>query len=289
MTLKTMLLPWEGEPANAAVLDVALALGRRFDVHIEALHVRNAPIDSTPFVFDRLSPRLKASVLQESAHAIEARAAAARELFEGCCAERGVPLSDDLRHRKGVSARWREVEGRTVDELVRYARMADLAAVELPGPKRDHVRRSPAGENLEALLLGTGRPVLIAPPLQASSAGRRIAIGWNDSAESTRALSVCLALLRDAERVDLCVSQRRMDSATRMVEYLGWHDVSAGIQVLELHGVTVARALLNSAKHAGADLLVVGGYSRSRTKQLLFGGVTRRLLYAADLPVIMVH
>jgi len=37
------------------------------------------------------------------------------------------------------------------------------------------------------------------------------------------------------------------------------------------------------------NLLVVGGYSRSRLRELILGGVTAHLLSSAEIPVFMVH
>ena len=47
--------------------------------------------------------------------------------------------------------------------------------------------------------------------------------------------------------------------------------------------------LLLEARAAAINLLVVGGYSRSRLRELMFGGVTGHLLAESDIPVFMVH
>ena len=38
-----------------------------------------------------------------------------------------------------------------------------------------------------------------------------------------------------------------------------------------------------------ADLLVVGGYGHSRTREMILGGVTRDLLHHMTVPVLMSH
>jgi len=48
-------------------------------------------------------------------------------------------------------------------------------------------------------------------------------------------------------------------------------------------------ALLEQAKKVRADLIVMGGYGRSATTQLIFGGVTREMLVTAKIPLLMVH
>jgi nucleotide-binding universal stress UspA family protein len=39
----------------------------------------------------------------------------------------------------------------------------------------------------------------------------------------------------------------------------------------------------------GADLLVLGGYGRTRLSELVMGGVTRHVLAEAKLPVLLAH
>jgi nucleotide-binding universal stress UspA family protein len=42
-------------------------------------------------------------------------------------------------------------------------------------------------------------------------------------------------------------------------------------------------------REIGADLVVMGAYSRHRLREILFGGVTEHMLFAADVPVFMLH
>jgi nucleotide-binding universal stress UspA family protein len=50
-----------------------------------------------------------------------------------------------------------------------------------------------------------------------------------------------------------------------------------------------AETLLAAAAELGAGLLVMGGYSHSRVRELIFGGVTAHVLRGAALPVLMAH
>ena len=54
-------------------------------------------------------------------------------------------------------------------------------------------------------------------------------------------------------------------------------------------GLSPADALLDYASDIGADLLVVGGYGHSRTREMIMGGVTRDLLQHMTVPVLMSH
>jgi nucleotide-binding universal stress UspA family protein len=48
-------------------------------------------------------------------------------------------------------------------------------------------------------------------------------------------------------------------------------------------------ALLSFAAERGCDLLVMGAYAHSRTRELVLGGVTRTILEEMTLPVLMAH
>ena len=79
--------------------------------------------------------------------------------------------------------------------------------------------------------------------------------------------------LGKADSVTVLASQKRAASAQELAEYLGWHGIKPAVKIFE----------------AGADLLVIGGYTHTRARQLLFGGVTRHIFEAADIPVMMAH
>jgi len=46
---------------------------------------------------------------------------------------------------------------------------------------------------------------------------------------------------------------------------------------------------LHEVKRMRADLLVMGAYGRSRLRERILGGATRRVLSQATLPVLMQH
>ena len=65
--------------------------------------------------------------------------------------------------------------------------------------------------------------------------------------------------------------------------------VDYGESNLELVREARPRLLPRYQSLADADLLVMGAYSHSRLREMVFGGVTKRVLNDAALPVLMVH
>jgi nucleotide-binding universal stress UspA family protein len=76
--------------------------------------------------------------------------------------------------------------------------------------------------------------------------------------------------------------------APDMIQFLLRHGVQARA-ASEVTGIDIADALLSRLSDLGADLLVMGGYSHSRLRERVLGGVTRQILAQMTVPVLMAH
>jgi len=54
-------------------------------------------------------------------------------------------------------------------------------------------------------------------------------------------------------------------------------------------GGRIGQRLLASAQAAGADLLLMGAYGRSRGREMILGGATQSIVEDAELPVLLTH
>ena len=74
--------------------------------------------------------------------------------------------------------------------------------------------------------------------------------------------------------------------ATAALRYLARHGIEA--ELVELTRLdSVEETLAIEVARQGAQLLVMGAYSHSRMRELLFGGVTRYLLEQDDGPALL--
>lgn len=203
-----------------------------------------------------------------------------RARFEEICALNQIQVTDVPTTSSAVTAAW--FEG-TSDAVIRRGRLVDLIMVARP------LGGSPAPATLESALLDTGRPVLPVPPTSQPSIATHVAVGWNGSAEAARAVATATPILHDAETVTLLCSKKREENTHELAEHLAWHRITATVHVIRTGVGSVGETLLAEARKLKVDLMVVGGYSHTRARQLLFGGVTRHFLAAADIPVWMAH
>ncbi len=146
-------------------------------------------------------------------------------------------------------------------------------------------------------LFMSGRPCLIVPdPPPQSSPGRRILIAWKDGAPAARAVHESLPLLRAASAVALCALKSPEDDThvgMRALERLQAVLHEAGVRMEECvitdYSARPLEAMTRTVDAFNADLVVMGAYSRSRTSEVLFGGMTRAMLAAPPCALFMAH
>jgi nucleotide-binding universal stress UspA family protein len=196
-------------------------------------------------------------------------------------------------------------EARVIDDeagagISLYARAADLAVMGQPGPDA----RANLADLAVYVVTNSGRPVLMVPFAgHHATVGRRILVSWDGGREAARALQLALPLLKDADSVTLAVFEVASDEhkaadalAADPRPWLARHGVQA---TLVVHAIDhqrrlnrrheVGERLLSLATDVSADLLVMGGYGHSRFRESLLGGVTRTVMDAMTLPVLMAH
>lgn len=288
MSIKVILVPVSATETGASALKTAFALGRRFEAHVAALHVRADPRNAMPYMGEGMSGIVLQEIMAAAERDAIERARNARAMFEAAAKESSVPLLDAPPAPGRFSAHWREEVGREDEIVAKRARLADVVVVG-PQPAR---QSAAVGLMMEAALLESGRPVLVAPPEGVASVGGSVAVAWNGSTESARAVAAGMPFLRAAERTALLAvgeDDEARNGIDQLKQYLAWHGVAADAVVVPLASDGVAPAILGETKRLGADLLVMGAYTHNRFRQMIFGGVTRHILSEAQLPVLVAH
>jgi nucleotide-binding universal stress UspA family protein len=214
------------------------------------------------------------------------RSRAARALYERTATKRGFVAAERPTRRAQLHASWYEVAGTPARVFAVVGPVADMCVASRPTP-------SAAGRG-RAILLGallhSSKPVLVLPPVARRTLGKRIVIAWDQSAGAAAAVTAALPLLTRAERVVIVSAGRENrlgPKSADLARYLAHWDVS--VKRERTRGVHVAREIERACRNLKSDLLVMGAYSRSRFRQLVFGGVTEHMLFSTDLPVLMLH
>jgi nucleotide-binding universal stress UspA family protein len=277
--MKAILIPVEDHAAIGAVLETALRLAERFGSYMEgvALGPDLAQITAADFslggiVFDE---QTRNELLNEC-HAI----------FSTFMQSRAIAPAPGAAGQ--ASFGWRGDALITEEGIGEYGRIFDVIVVGRPASGLQQPRKS----TLEWALFESGRPLLIAPPQPPAKLGECIAIAWNPSPESARSVAFAMPLLLAAKDVPvMLVPGKRLPGPdeTELVASLRRHGIAARAVPTNDAAKGPGLAVLETAHGLGADLIVKGGYTQGRIRQLIFGDTTGQIIAETDLPVFMAH
>ena len=288
MTIKTILVCVSSADSGGAALEAARRLATPFEAHIEALHVRADPRGLVPYTGEGMDGSMIEEIMEVTEREGGERAVRTKQLFDEFCRSSGLTIAEKPGTAAGPTIAWREETGREDEVIALRGRLFDVVVV--GRPVRDAALPSPI--TLEAALLDTGRPILIAPPGELTAMGRTIAIAWESSPEAARCVSASIPLLLHADKVILLSPEPveppvipPEDAAAR----LAWSGIAADIRKFSVADVEIGAAFLDQAGQAGADMLVKGAYSNSRLRQMILGGRTRHIITNTEIPVLLAH
>jgi nucleotide-binding universal stress UspA family protein len=281
MGYKDLVVVLDSAPPARGRIDLAAALAERFAAHLVGLYP--LPIPERPRELGYYDPALLDPLYENLRERARAAAETTRQHFEHVV---------DLR---AISAEWRLLpEGPEADPAV-HARYADLTIVGQLDPDRaesEILRPRP-----EQVTLASGRPILVVPYAgRFETVGKQVVIGWNASREAARAVHDAMPLLAAAEAVTVLTIDAREGPqghgelpGADISLHLARHGVKVQIERTVSGDLPIGEVLLSRLADLTADLLVMGAYGHSRTRELLLGGATRSLLRSMTIPVLMSH
>jgi nucleotide-binding universal stress UspA family protein len=286
---KYVLVPATGTDIDGPIFAVAHQVARLWSSHLQFLHVR---IDAQQIFLAMASAEFGGSAGVESAiEAMDQQAAARQQKAELAvrqfCERQSIEFGDALKADR-PTAEWRVETGEEAAWITNYGRAADL----LVAGRGRHDQAEGRGM-LEAALMQTGRPVLIPSTKPRQLDLGTVVIAWKDTREAARAISAAMPFIEQAKRV-FVLSVEEGGSSTehscdRLCHALRWHNANTEVRRVKPVGENPIELMLQAAAREQGDLLVMGAYSHSRLREVVFGGFTRRVLASADLPVLIAH
>jgi nucleotide-binding universal stress UspA family protein len=265
MTLATIMVTVDFDPASKARISLAADLARRFGSLL--IGVAGWPLIKRPV--ETLSDR-------------ELAERASKELRT--LGERFQKIAEEV----AVRVEWRSSMDFPREVIPKEARAADLLVIGqsmLPG---DVVHSYDPG----TIILAAGRPVLVVPPEIDRLEFSRVLVAWKDTREARRATHDALPFLKLADEVCIAVAKTpgAEDADAQIADvakYLERHDVRVAEQISSVADEDEQDVLLDLARQQRVNLIVAGAYGRTRLSEWIFGGVTRRLLLNSPVPCLL--
>lgn len=272
---KTIVAILQSEHDAGRVLECAIPLARQFGSHLIGIHAEAMPV---PYTSATGFP--DAEFLQVSSEINKERSAKLKALFLGKIEASGVPFE------------WRSLETFTGDSAISgipSVRTADLVIAAQRDVDGD------AGADVDTLVYDAGRPVLVVPkdgPVITSF--KRILLAWNGSKEAARAAFDALPFIIEAEHTEILVidppesvEDDMQAAGAEIAASLSRHGAAVTVTVEETDDDGVEEIIQKRLAASGADMVVLGAYSHSWLRQLLFGGVTRSVLRSVPVAAFL--
>lgn len=283
--MRVILVPVANRPECVHALNTSFWLARRLGASVIGCHIR-PHADSDILLPDAFSGDHD-GVWKRAYHAkysVDAHESA-ETVFTEIATKHDFPLSS--KPSLSPAAHWEEKLGTPRRVIAINGPVADLTVVSRPKRLGGSVSRT----FMHAAIDNECRPVLILPQRRISSVGKRVTIAWNQSAEASRAVFAALPLLRRADSVNIvaCGPETQLGPKSgQLRNYLKHWGVKADIKRFRKDTGSQAN-ILTVYEETDSDLLVMGAYSRSRTRETIFGGVTDYMLNKAPKTSVFLH
>jgi nucleotide-binding universal stress UspA family protein len=284
--IQTILACVSSGDSGQTVLETVGRIAKRFDSHIEVLHVRADPRGLVPYTGEGMDGSMIEEIMEVTEKEGCERAVHARESFDSFCQSSGIAIADAPNGQSGPTICWREESGREDEIVAIRGRLFDIVAV--GRPVKDLALPSPI--TLEAALLDTGRPTLVVSPELPSETGNHVAVAWESSPEAAHAIGAAMPILEKADKVTLLAADPVEPPSIppeEGVTRLAWSGIKAEIMRFDVRDDEIGASYLKHAKEVNADMLIKGAYARSRVRQMLLGGRTRHIITATEIPVLL--
>jgi len=282
MEYKKIFFPLGGGEELRTRIHGALLINKYFHAHLEIFKSQAQP--SQIMKFDN---HLSDTVLKELNAMTKDRLKEELSIHEEIFKEE-VKIVGDItigEFQEGITtAIIKTGEGFRSKLIEQESKYCDLAILSSP-----HESRITA--TFEATVTHSGKPILMFPREMKKFNTDKVLIGWNDSAEISKAISLAIPILKKAKQVHIISSKKYgedFNQVAKLQEYLLDHNIKTSFEIIKKTEIP-GEALLKYAKNAQFDLIVAGAFGHRGLKELMFGGTTKYMLKHSDIPIFMAH
>ena len=274
---KTILVGTDGSSGAESAVRFAVWLAHRFQARLLAVHVTDIRLLEGPLLADiagALGAQPYPALLARVKEFQTERATTILSAVAQACQAQGVPC--EIAHQTG---------GLTTT-LLEHEQQADLVVL---GQHGEHAQfhEEMLGSSVERVVRGSTKPCLIVP--ENFRIPQKILIAHDGSAESTKALQLGLNLAKAFQATVTLVTGCQSETADAAAQILQDAKVLAQSRGFQPHAQLVndvaENAILHVAGEMNADLIVMGAYGHTRSREWILGSTTSHVLRKAHIPV----
>jgi nucleotide-binding universal stress UspA family protein len=282
--LKDILVLSDGTAGDEARFAFAASLASEFEACFDVVLVNelpSAPVVAGGFGVGGFVPPVEDALHESAVQRGNERLAALNKRFAAGPARVTVYRVD-------------QVAGAAHDSIPMLARTHDLFVMTLPS----HTKSEPLISGVFADVIQGGSCGILGLPdaAKAPRSFEHVTIGWNGSREAARAVREAMPFfVRAREVVVLLVDQplrRAGESHTPgrdLVAHLEHHGIKASLSRVTSEDLQTSEAILAEVTRLGSQILVIGAHAEGGLFRWFKHGVSRDVISAANIPLLMAH
>lgn len=199
------------------------------------------------------------------------------------CEKLGLAVSDDQHTPK--SAFLRNMIGNRSELVQKYSKYSDCVIAAVP----------PTGKitgTFEAAVVKSGKPCVVIPRILKEFKADKILIALTGSAESSRALTNWIELIKGAKEVHCITAKHYLQDSEeetigRISNYLDLHGIKATFESIDAKGKVPGQILTEHADSGKFDLIVAGMSGENGLREVFLSGTSKYFLQNTKIPVLM--
>lgn len=269
--IKTILVPVGNAQGAEERLDLAIDLANKYDAHVTAIYILTPMGDMVKSV------------------PIEAYSGVSFARFEKEQEEEAEALREKYEKKlksSGVRYDWYQQTGDVLTQLNLHARAADLTILSQKGNDFDDILSV-----THDFIIENGLPVIVIPSEGDDANYKNVLIAWDNGKQCAKAVHDALPILQNADKVTVLTiaedGKHTLPEAD-ICRKLARHGVNAEA-LTEDTSMTIADRVLETAGNIDANLIVSGAWGHRRLREIIFGGVTKKLLSNQKHSVYLSH
>lgn len=265
--MKNVLLLVHDDDGQEARLQAALDLTRALNGHLSCVDVAMLPVVTGGFYDDGGAALL---VKLENEREMDNKARLTARLAHEDVSWDWVDTTDSLAHAV--------VAASALSDLIVLNRKLDA----FPIPDMRGVA--------SRVLMHARRPVVAVPDSLSRFDTGRALVAWDGQESAAATMRACVPLLAIAKEVEIFMVEEGGEEIDPLeaAEYLSRHDIHATVRTVSGGATPPDEMIAAECARWSADYVVMGAYSRGQWMEA-FGGVTKRMLAASKVPLVLGH
>lgn len=278
MTIKNILVSFNGQPSSEAALAVALRMAEKYDAHLTGI-LSHGPSRMSIALGPWVTPDLLESIRETETLARDRIAKAFRDAT--LAAEKTRP----------GKYHWFDLGGDADESLMQAARFYDIVVM---GQYDSNAETTHLAPHPDTIALRSGRPVLIVPNgFEPSGMNAHAVLAWDGGRAAASAMTDAMPMM-ETKSIVTVLTVGEGEAAKRregmdVIAHLARHGVMTDWKNVPRNGGGISSAIIDMVKQKDAGLLIMGAYEHSRFAEDLIGGVTKDVLKKCPVPVLMSH